>query len=767
MFPRPAGRGRSPFVVALLCASAFTTLTAQAAHRAKPGGGAARRTTAATGPHASQTGVRPASAQRPRATSGTPSADRHSPVSAQKLLGHKTTDAHGEEHLQVIASHTDPIGRALTASQGSITAKELRLRPVYRVGQLLESVPGLVVTAHSGEGKANQYLLRGFNLDHGTDLASFVDDMPVNEPTHAHGQGYTDVNFLMPELAQGIDYTKGPFYADVGDFGVVGSDHIRLTDDLRGQATGSLGTLGDQHAFIGDTAHFKNGDKLLGAFSLDHLNGPWAHPDNFRGIKSAARYTHTTEHTKFNLTGLYYRGLWNNTTDQPLEAYQKGLISRYGSLDPSDGGYSERFSVSAHHVLHQDNWQLKTSLYVVHSRLTLWNDFSHYLNDPINGDQEQQDETRTTFGGTSAYQRHDTVLHRATDTTFGVQGRWDSIYIDRRHTHQRKVLPDCPDSSVPTGRYVCNADTVSQGNVGLFGQNITHWLPWLRTVVGLRGDYYGGSDHSLVSGYNGKVHQWLFQPKGSLIFGPWYKTEFYISAGQGYHSNDIRAVLGTVPTDGIANGAIATPFMTRATSEELGVRTNIIPKLNLQAAFFRIDFSSELTYDADEGVNDAGAPSRRQGFELSGQYHPLSWLELNADIASTHARYFTGNPGVYGLPGLYVANAPNFIGSFGLLADHPSGIFGGVQFRWLGSYPLIEDNSMRSHGYKEVNLDVGYHITKYLQVQASLYNLTNTHASASQYAYDYRLTPTSPVETGSTYHPLEPRSARFSVTANF
>ena len=221
-------------------------------------------------------------------------------------------------------------------------------------------------------------------------------------------------------------------------------------------------------------------------------------------------------------------------------------------------------------------------------------------------------------------------------------------------------------------------------------------------------------------------------------------------------------MLGTGPTDGIADGAIARPFMTRATSEELGVRTNSIPKVNLQGAFFRIDFSSELTYDADEGVNDAGAPSRRQGFELSGQYHPLSWLELNADIASTHARYFTGNPGVYGLPGLYVANAPNFIGSFGLLADHPCGIFGGVQFRWLGSYPLIEDNSMRSHGYKEVNLDVGYHITKYLQVQASIYNLTNTHASASQYAYDYRLTPTSPVETGSTYHPLEPRSARFS-----
>ncbi|WP_029604242.1 TonB-dependent receptor [Kozakia baliensis] len=686
---------------------------------------------------------------------------------AEKQTAQPSAKASPTEQIQVIASHTDPIGRALTASQGTITAKELALRPVYRVGQLLESVPGLVVTIHSGEGKANQYLLRGFNLDHGTDLASFVDDMPVNEPTHAHGQGYTDVNFLIPELASGIDYTKGPFYANVGDFGVVGSDHIRVTNELPGQVTGSIGTLGDQRGFIGDTIHLKNGDPIYGAFSVEHLNGPWAHPDNFRAIKSALHWSHKTERNEYTLMGLFYRGMWNNTTDQPVAAHDDGLIGRYGTLDPSDGGYAERFSVSGHHVYSGDDWNLRTNLYVIHSRMTLWNNFTHYLVDPINGDQEQQDETRTTFGEQTAYSRRDNILGFHSETTLGLQGRWDNIAIDRRHTRHRQVLEYCSNSAIATGRYVCNADQVSQGNVGLYGQNVTHWQPWLRTMIGLRGDYYGGSDHSLVSGYSGTAKQWLFQPKGSLIFGPWKKTEIYISAGQGYHSNDIRAVLGTVPTDGIAQGRLATPFMTRATSEEIGIRTDIIPKLNLQAAFFRIDFSSELTYDADEGVNEAGAPSRRQGIEISGQYHPFPWMEFNADIASAHARYFTGNPALYGLPGLYISNAPNFIGSFGLLIDHLGNWFGGVQFRWLGGYPLIEDNSLRSKGYKEVNLDLGYHITKSLQAKIGVYNLFDTHGAGAQYAYEYRMTPTSEAETGATYHPLEPRSARFSVTVGF
>jgi outer membrane receptor protein involved in Fe transport len=669
--------------------------------------------------------------------------------------------------IEVVQSRADLLGSAATASQGTVTQTELALRPVYRVGQLLETVPGLVVTTHSGEGKANQFFIRGFNLDHGTDFATYVDDMPVNEPTHAHGQGYTDIHFLMPELAGGLDYTKGPFYPQEGDFAGLGSAHVRLTDDLPTQMSVSAGTLGDQRVFLGGTEHFDNGDRLLGALSLAHQDGPWAHPDNYRSVDAVTRYIHGVPDDGFDITAMYYRGQSSFTTDQPVSAYQQGLISRYGTLDPTDGGFSERFSLSGHHVISGDDWKITTSGYVIHSRLTLWNDFTHFLVDPVHGDQEQQDETRTTFGGQTVYSRNDTVLGFPVDTEIGLIGRYDTAFIDRRHDQARVVLPDCPDSAVATGRSVCNADKVTLGNIGAYVQNTTHWLPWFRTVAALREDDYGGTDHSLVSGFSGTTNKTLLQPKGSLIFGPWLETELYVSGGRGFHSNDLRGVLGTVPSLGIVNPNQATPFLTKIVSEEIGLRSNLLPRTKLTAALFRVDFASYLTYDADNGVDDAGPPARLQGIELSAQYRPYDWIELSADLNFTHSRYRTGDPSAYGINGLYIANAPRFIGSVGAIVDNLGPWFGGAELRWLGGYPLVEDNSLRSKGYKEVNLDVGYKFNEKLKFQLSIFNLFNTHAAASQYAYDYQSTPTSSPEFGSTYHPLEPLSARFAVTALF
>src|SRR5665213_2257889 len=188
----------------------------------------------------------------------------------------------------VTASRLNLLGRAETASQGSVTQKEVELRPIARIGQLYETIPGLVVTIHSGEGKANQYLLRGFNLDHGTDFASFVDGMPVNRPSNTHGQGYSDHNFLIPQVVNGIDYTKGPYYAAIGDFGAVGSAHVRLIDDLPNQVSGSIGTFGDEQAFAGGTHHFDQDNRLWAALDLGHTDGPWDPPEDFRKVQAAA-----------------------------------------------------------------------------------------------------------------------------------------------------------------------------------------------------------------------------------------------------------------------------------------------------------------------------------------------------------------------------------------------------------------------------------------------------------------------------------------------
>ncbi|HEX2815070.1 MAG TPA: TonB-dependent receptor, partial [Phenylobacterium sp.] len=678
----------------------------------------------------------------------------------------------------VTASRVDLLGTAATASQGSVTQTELSLRPVYRVGQLLESTPGLVVTAHSGEGKANQYLVRGFNLDHGTDIANFVDDMPINRPTNTHGQGYSDVNFEIPELAQGLDYTKGPYYAAVGDFGAVVSTHLKLADDVPGQVSVAAGSFGIYNVFAGGTRHFGDDDRVVGGIYLGHLDGPFDHPDNFRKLAGELRYSHGDTADGYSATAMYYKGDGNFTTDQPLRAIQEGLIDRFGTLDPTDGSSSERASLSAHFGATGKTWKFSSSAYYIHSRMTLWNDFTHVLDDPINGDQEEQNETRDTFGGQAALVLYQTFGMVENDLTFGLQARSDTAFVDRRHTLARRTLATCSEEqadgptlqvAAPSG--ACTADNVRLLDVGAYVEDTTRWTPWLRTIVGLREEYYQASDHSLISGFSGSGHQSLVQPKGSIVLGPFFQTELYVSAGRGFHSDDVRGVFGTVPLEGVPGLAGKTPLLAPATGEEVGLRTNIIPKLSIQVAVFQEDFQSELTYNADAGQDEASAPSRRQGIEISGEYKPFPWMELNADLAFSKARYHAGAATLanFGLNGPFIADAPSFIGSFGVLVDNLGPWFGGLQWRDLGKYPISDgDQFPQDKGYSEFNLDVGYKFSAHLKAQLTVFNLTNTKANAAAYFYAARL-PGEPAEGINDFqvHPLEPLSAVAKVTYVF
>jgi len=678
----------------------------------------------------------------------------------------------------VTASRLDLLGVATTASQGSVTQKELDLRPVYRVGQLLESTPGLVVTAHSGEGKANQYLLRGFNLDHGTDIANFIDDMPINRPTNTHGQGYSDVNFEIPELAQGLDYTKGPYYAAIGDFGAVASTHLKLADEVPNQLAVAAGSFGIYNLFAGGTRTFGEADRLLGGIYYGHVDGPFTHPDDFRKLAGELRYSHGDHADGYSLTAMYYKGDGNFTTDQPLRAIQQGLISRFGTLDPTDGSSSERISLSGHLGATGDGWKVSAGGYYIHARMTLWNDFTHFLDDPIDGDQEAQNETRDTWGGQASL----TLDHRFgsidNDLVLGLQARRDTAYLDRRHTRARQVLATCseeradrPTLQVPAVGGACSADNVRLLDLGPYVEDTTRWTPWLRSVIGLRDEYYQASDHSLISGFSGTGHQGLLQPKASIVVGPFFQTELYVSAGRGFHSDDVRGVFGTVPLEGVPGLAGRTPFLAQATSEEIGLRTDIVPKLNIQIAVFQEDFRSELTYNADAGQDEASAPSRRQGIEISGEYRPFRWMELNADLAFSKARYRADAATLanFGLDGPFIANAPSFIGSFGILVDNLGPWFGGLQWRDLGKYPISDgDEFPQDRGYSEVNVDIGYKFSDHLKAQLTIFNLTNTKANAAAYFYAARL-PGEPAEgvEDVQVHPLEPISAVAKVTYAF
>ena len=677
------------------------------------------------------------------------------------------------DQVVVTASRVNILGVAETASQGVVTAKELSLRPVYRPGQLLETTPGLVVTTHSGEGKANQYLVRGFNLDHGTDIANFIDDMPINRPTNAHGQGYSDVNFFIPEVASGLDFTKGPYYASVGDFGAVASTHVKLMNDLMDQVSVTGGTLGVYNVFAGGTQHFTDDDRLLGAVYYGHLDGPFDHPDNFRKYTAILRYSHGTANEGWDATAMYYKGDGSFTTDQPVAAVQQGLIDRFGSLDPSDGSSSERYSLSAHYAHTTESWRFRVSGYAVGSKMTLWNDFTHFLTDPVNGDQEEQHEARRSLGGQASATWEQEYGDITNETVFGLQARNDDAYVDRRHTLQRTVLNYCETAQLdgsylatPAVHGACNADRVNLTDIGPYVEDTARWTHWLRTVVGLREEYYGASDHSLISGFNGSQSQTLFQPKGSLILGPFYQTEFYLSGGRGFHSDDVRGVFGTVPIEGVPALAGRTPLLAPAVGEELGVRTNIIPKVQVQVALFQEDFKSELAYDADAGQDSASAPSRRQGVELSGQYRPFRWIEFNSDLAFSKARYTADAATLasYGLNGPFIANAPSFIGSFGVLLDNLGPWFGGLQWRDLGAFPIRDgDQYPQGRGYSEFNADLGYNVNAHLKIQATVINLTNVKADAAAYDYTYAFKGQAP-ETGPTFHPIEPINGNVKVT---
>jgi outer membrane receptor protein involved in Fe transport len=299
---------------------------------------------------------------------------------------------------------------------------------------------------------------------------------------------------------------------------------------------------------------------------------------------------------------------------------------------------------------------------------------------------------------------------------------------------------------------------VGEWNVSAYGMTTLRFGDYVRVIGGLRVDKFSGQDVNLVGGVSGDEDQTLVQPKGSLVLGPWRDTELYLSAGRGFHSNDVRA--GTLADVGVI---ARPPFLVRSTGYEVGVRTRAIPHLQLAATVFEMSFDSELTYNADAGQTEAGRPGRRRGVEITAQYRPAHWIELNANLAFSQARYTDSDPA-----GSHIEDAPSFVGSVGALVDNLGPWFGAIQFRDLGEHALVPDNSVRSAGYKELNLNVGYKISETLKVQLDVFNVTNAKTDAADYLYTDRL-PGEPAAGVQDLHihPLEPISARLAVTARF
>jgi hypothetical protein len=633
------------------------------------------------------------------------------------------------QRVLVEGARASQLGIADSASAGSISARELNSRIIYRPGELLEAAPGIIVSQHSGEGKANQFYLRGFNLDHGTDLRTTLDDMPVNQRSHAHGQGWTDLNFLIPELVARLDYGKGPYSAQAGDFASAGSAALVYANRLpQSVASATVGQGGFARAVVAGSPDFADGS-LLYALEATHNDGPFTNPGDYRKLNAVLRYSLGYANNGLSVTAMAYRGKWNSTDQIPRRAVDDGTLGRFDAIDPTDGGDARRYSLSGVWRRTGTDAADKVSVYVIRNQLDLFSNFTYFLNDPVNGDQFAQPDRRVTTGlnASRSWHFHGTANHLL---TVGLQAQNDNIINGLYLTRARTTLE------------TVRADHIVEGSTGLFVEEHAYWNDWLCTVAGLRGDSY----RFQVGGEARRSRQ--LSPSAGLALGPWRATELYFNAGSGFHSNDARGVLAG------ADGLV------RSQGYEVGVRSEAIPKLQLALSLYRLDFASELTYVGDEGTTEAGAPSRRNGAEFSAYYKPQRWLSVDFDAAYARARSRIDGPA-------WIPGAIEGVAQLALTVDAVGPWSGALRLRYFGPRPLTEDNSVRSHQSVTLNGRIGYRIDKRTRIEIEGFNLTNRRDSAIDYYYESRLKDEAAAHGDVHFHPIESRSLRATIVHQF
>ena len=654
------------------------------------------------------------------------------------------------KEMIIRANARELIGTANSASEGTVLKQQLDSRTVYRPGELLETVPGLIVTQHSGEGKANQYFLRGFNLDHGTDLRISVDGIMVNQRSHGHGQGWADTNFIIPELAGNVLYLKGPYYANQGDFSSAGAVSMSYVDTLpKGIASYGLGQQGFMRGLLAKS-HEVGAGNVLYAVELLTKDGPWVKHEDFKKFNAVLRYSQDSGSTKFNVTAMGYGGNWNSTDQIPQRGVTSGFVPRLGAIDPSSGGESHRFSLSSalQHVSRYGITQL--NLYTLHSNLALFSNFTYFLDDPVNGDQFSQIDKRFQSAMNANHLWTNKISGIEIESMVGVQFQNDVIDNGLLSTKERQTLS------------TTRKDHINQNSIGIYYQNSIQWLEKFRSVAGVRSDYYWFDVNSNINANSGNRYDSMTNPKLSLIFGPWVQTELYFNYGSGFHSNDARGATSTVdPKSGDPINRV-NPLV-RSTGYEVGVRTAIVPGLQASFATFRLDFDSELLFVGDAGTTEASRPSKREGFEVSLFYMPTDWLMIDLDYALARARFSDADPSGNQIPG-----AIRGVGKLAVAVDNIGPLFGSMQLRYFGKRSLIEDNSVQSNHTITLNGQIGYKIGNSVRVIVQGFNLLNTQAHAIDYYYTSRL-PGEPAAGVSDlhFHPIESRSVRVNLVANF
>jgi hypothetical protein len=652
--------------------------------------------------------------------------------------------------MVIYGRENDLVGQADSSSEGEVGSAELDARPFLRRGELLEAIPGMIVTQHSGDGKANQYFLRGFNLDHGTDFATTVDGMPVNLPSNAHGQGYSDLNFLIPELVQSITYQKGTYDAANGDFSAAGAAQFHLADSLpRGFVKTEFSPQDSYYRVVAADSVPTAGGATTFAAEYGYNNGPWVNPEDADHVSLYGRRVWTRGDNEYALTFIGYHAAWNSTDQVPERAIGEGRISRFGAIDPSDGGTSSRANLDFDWIHRGTDSTTQLNLYALYYRLGLDSDFTYFLVDPVHGDQFAQRDRRGVFGGSGSQAWDGRLAGTPVKTTVGFQDRSDVINLGLFHTEDRGVINPVDLSSV------------HEYEGGVYVESEARLTDWLKANLGLRADAADFLVDDSIAANSGERSAAILSPKLALVFGPWDKTEFYLNAGDGFHSNDAR---GTVEHIDPADGAAAQPVtpLVRAEGAEVGARTSLLPGLVSTLSLWGLDLGSELTFDGDTGETDPSGATRRYGVEFANFYHLTPAIALDGDVSFTHARYRQETNG-----GVYVANSIGTVLTGGATVNAGGGFFGSLRARYFGPQPIIETGAVDEPSSLTFNGRIGWRGRDW-EVAVDLLNILNRQNDDIAYYYTSRL-PGEPAAgvSGVQIHPAEPRTLRFSVLRRF
>ncbi len=648
--------------------------------------------------------------------------------------------------VNVIGQRDNMPSIADSASEGIISHARIANQPLSRPGEVLEQAPGLIVSQHSGDGKANQYYLRGFNLDHGTDFAVWLEGMPLNMPTHAHGQGYTDSNFLIPELIESLHFRKGPYYAESGDFSAAGSANLRYFRSLP-QAVAKITTGNDGYTRLFNAdSHDIGGDQLLYALEAQHYDGPWEKDQNLKKLNGLLRYSSGDAGNGFDILAMAYRSQWNATDQIPDRAVNSGAIGRFGAIDDTSGGKTHRYSLSA-------DWRkgpLQASIYAIDYRLNLFSNFTYFLDDPINGDQFEQADRRRIFGGALKYGWQQVLLGLDADHEAGLQTRYDDIdNVGLYKTRARQRL-----STV-------RQDDIKQSSFALWWQAGWELAPGWRLTTGLRADRYGfdvDSDNLLNSGRNDSR---IVSPKLGIAWKASGNIDLYANWGRGFHSNDGRgSTIRVDPASGDPTGRVDP--LVKAAGQEIGMRSLWFDRWQATLALFQLDIDSELLFVGDAGATEASRPSRRVGLEWTNHLPLNDWSYLDADFSITRARFRDADA-----VGDHIPGSVQKVASIGYAAQLGAWS-ASSRLRYFGPRALIEDNSVRSSGSLIVNGRIGYQAGKQVSFALDIFNLFNRKVSDIDYFYTSRLAgePAAGIDDVHT-HPAEPRMARLTMILNY